>query len=94
MPSIAGPKLQVPSPQTAVHSTSSGKVAVPWQVFFHGVQQIAFNGSRSGPTASRPTSDLDGRWIGMPYFDTTLGIVIHLQAVNPDVWVRWDGTPV
>ncbi len=93
MTTITGPKVQVP---TAVQPffDEAGLVHPQWQVFHHAVQQIVFNVSRSGPTASRPTSTLDGRYIGMPYFDTTLGLTVHLKSVNPDVWVRGDGTAV
>jgi len=93
MPTIEGPKLQIPSPAARM-VREGGSTSYEWQAFFDSVQQVAYNGTRSGPTASRPTDSFKGRWIGMPYFDTTLGYVIHLQSVNPDVWVRWDGTPV
>lgn len=89
---IAGPKIQVPPAEKPVMQGNA--LSQDWQSFFHSAQQVAFNLSRSGPTASRPTSTLEGRWIGMPYFDTTLGFEINLQSVNPDVWVRWDGVAV
>lgn len=78
-------------PQASVSKISeqNGIVAIDWAAFFHSVQQISFALSRSGPTSSRPTSDLDGRWIGEPFFDTTLGQMVFLQSVNPDVWVTW-----
>lgn len=60
--------------------------------FFNSVQQITFNLSRSGPTGSRPTANLDGRWIGMPYFDTTLGKPIFLKTASSNAWVLADGT--
>ena len=93
MTTIAGPKVQVPTALQPMFD-ESGALHPQWQAFHHSVQQIVFNVSRSGPTASRPTSTLDGRFIGMPFFDTSLGFEIRLQSVNPDVWVRWDGTPV
>ncbi len=92
MATIDGPEVQVPSPDRMVRE--DGRLHQEWQTFFHGAQQVVFNGSRSGPTASRPTSKMDGRWIGMQFFDTTLGIMIWLKSTNPDVWVRYDGTPV
>jgi hypothetical protein len=70
----------------------AGLVHPQWQVFFHSAQQIVFNASRSGPTASRPTNALDGRYVGMPYFDTTLGLTVYLKSVAPDVWVKGDGS--
>jgi len=93
MPTIEGPKVQTPSPAARIIG-EGGSTSYEWQAFFDSMQQVAYNGSRSGPTGSRPTNDFKGRWIGMPYFDTTLGIPIWLSSVSPDVWVRYDGTAV
>ena len=90
---ITGPKVQVPDSGSPL-TTEAGEVRFEWQQFFHGVQQTVFAVSRSGPTASRPTSNMDGRFIGEPYYDTDLGIPIWLQSVNPDVWVDATGAPV
>jgi hypothetical protein len=90
---IAGPKIQVPTPKTRFID-DVGNIVPQWQSLFHSLQQTAWIVTRSGPTASRPTSSVDGRWIGMPYFDTDLGYEINLQSINPDVWVKWDGTAV
>lgn len=92
MPTITGPNIQVPSVLKPV-TVETGSVHPDWAAFFHSVQNTLFGSTRSGPTASRPTSALDGRYIGMPYFDTTLGYVIYLKSVNPDVWVDGGGTP-
>lgn len=98
MSTIAGPHIQMPSSLSQMFEyDQQGQVlsmTPAWASLFHSLQQTAFANTRSGPTASRPTSSLDGRWIGMPYFDTTLGFIIHLKSVNPDVWVRYDGTSV
>jgi hypothetical protein len=64
------------------------------QQFLQGLQEGVFNMTLSGPTTSRPTSTLPGRWIGMPYFDTDLGYQINLRSVNPDVWVDANGVLV
>lgn len=94
MATITGPKIQTPSPLTPIVD-DSGSIHPVWQTYFHSVQQVAFNATRSGPTASRPTSALDGRYVGMPYFDTTLGYLVWLKTATPysssDVWVRYDG---
>ena len=92
MATINGPEVQVPMPDRVVDQ--SGRLHQEWHTFFHAAQGIAFNGTRSGPTASRPTSKMDGRWIGMPYFDTDLGYQINLKSVNPDVWVDGNGVIV
>jgi hypothetical protein len=93
MPTITGPLIQVPPSGRSIVD-EAGNVRMEWQAFFNAGQQIMFNISRSGPTASRPTSKLDGRYVGMPYFDTTLGLTISLKSVNPDVWVNGAGVPV
>jgi hypothetical protein len=48
--------------------------------------RILFSSTLSGLSADRPTSGLPVRWIGMPFYDTTLGKPIFLHSVNPDVW--------
>lgn len=94
---ITGPKFQTP---TAIGELvdENRKLTTPAVAYLSSVQQTVYNMSRSGPSASRPTALLDGRFIGMPYFDTDLGYEINLKTATPtsssDVWVRWDGTPV
>lgn len=83
---INGPKVQVPTSLTPI-SDEIGHVRPEWQAFFHGLQQIAFGLSRSGPSSSRPTSSMDGRYIGMPYFDINLSTTVYLSSTNPDVWI-------
>lgn len=90
---ITGPLVQVPDSSSPLVD-KDGSVRFEWQQFFHVSQQVVYAASRSGPTASRPTSQLDGRYIGMPYFDTTLGYQINLRSVNPDVWVNGAGVVV
>ena len=99
MATITGPKIQMPSSISRIAEIDpEGKtlsaVKTDWASYFHSVQQTVFNLSRSGPTASRPLSTLDGRWIGMPYFDTTLGKPIYLKSTNPDVWITAAGAIV
>lgn len=90
---IAGPKSQFAvSEMFDFQYDGQGKVAGATlkpdaASFFQSVQQTAYALTRSGPTASRPTSSLPGRWVGMPYFDTTLTSAVFLSKVNPDVWV-------
>ncbi len=91
---LSGPKIQMPAAKSALINKETSGVTLDWAAFFHSLQQTTFNLSRSGPTASRPTSNLDGRYIGMQFFDTTLGIPIFLQSVGPDVWVSGAGAVV
>jgi hypothetical protein len=45
---------------------------------------------KSGTTANRPTTV----YVGMPYFDTTLGKMIWVKQVSPTVWVDGTGATV
>lgn len=97
MSSITGPRIQMPAVQSPFGMNPQGEpvsISVDWASFFHSVQQTVFNLTRSGPTASRPTSTVEGRYVGMDFFDTTLGYKITLKSVSPDVWVDGTGTPV
>lgn len=87
-----GPKVQVPSPQIPMFD-ENGLLQPAWQTYHNSVQQTVFAVSRSGTTSSRPTSSLDGRFTGMPYFDTTLGLTVFLKIASTNVWVKGDGTP-
>lgn len=89
---IAGPNINMPSVTSPI--SEGNTVARAWATYLAALGNHARNASRSGPTASRPTKAMPDRYIGMPYFDTTLGVAIWLSSINPDVWVRWDGTPV
>ena len=90
---ITGPKIQPPN-WNATFVSSSGTLQTQSVVFLHSVEQTVFNISRSGPTGSRPKDSLDGRFIGMPFFDTTLGKPIWLKvAGTTNAWVLADGTP-
>ncbi len=62
--------------------------------FLQSVQQITYALTRSGPTASRPTSTFPNRWVGMNYFDTTLGLPVWLKTASTNVWVDATGAPV
>jgi len=86
---MAGPNLQPPSPLTPI-ITEDGTVTMGYATLFHTLQSIAFYSTRSGPTSTRPTSTSEARWIGMPYFDTSLstrGMPIFLAVASTNVWV-------
>ena len=84
---MAAKNVQVPG-----GDSWKGGVPAIWLQFFHLLQQQAFNATLSGTTAQRPNSDFEGRWIGMCYFDSTLGKPVFLKSVGPDVWVDGVGT--
>lgn len=58
--------------------------------WLNAVTQVLFTGV-SGSSANRPTVNL---YIGMPFFDTTLGQPIWMKQVSPAVWVNAAGVPV
>ena len=101
MTTIAGPKVQPPQTLSDMFDVVQGPqgeivsmtLKSQWAAFFHSLQQTVFNVSRSGPTASRPTSDLEGRFVGMPYFDTSIGKPVFLKIASTDVWVDAAGAP-
>lgn len=62
-----------------------------WQGWLSIAQYILQDVSNSGTTAQRPTMNM---YIGKPYFDTTLGLPIWVQSVNPVVWITAAGAVV
>jgi hypothetical protein len=67
-----------------------GNFTPQWAGWFSTVHQIAQNSSSSGPTTSRPTTNL---YVGQPFFDATLGYLVNVKSLNPTVWVNGAGTP-
>lgn len=65
-----------------------GAVNQGWRAFFVAIYNILSNITLSGTTAQRPTVFT---WIGMPFFDTTLGRPVWLKVKGS--WVFSDGTP-
>lgn len=90
---MAGPNVQISVASLPVFD-KDGYIRQEWQSVFQAMQQIAFNVSRSGTTAERPTDKTPNRFIGMPYLDTTIGKPVWLYSVNPvDVWIDATGAP-
>lgn len=87
MATITGPNVQMP--QSLIDD--DGNLTIEGQTFLRALQAITFYSSRSGPTASRPTST-SFRWIGMPYYDSTLGLPVFLHIASTSVWHKADGT--
>ena len=98
MATIAGPKVEMPPALSQMFETDEkGQILAlkpEWASFFHSLQNIAWLESRSGPTASRPTSSTT-RFVGMKYFDTSLGASgkpVFLAIASSNAWVLADGT--
>lgn len=85
---IAGPKVQLPGGEFV---QESGELSIDAATFLNALQSIAFYSSRSGATGSRPTST-SFRWVGMPFYDTTLGLPVFLHIASTNVWHKADGT--
>ena len=73
-------------------SDSKGKITTQWLSWFQSVTSTCNSLQTSGTTSQRPTGSRI--WIGMPYFDTTLGKPVFLKTASPIVWVDATGTPV
>lgn len=72
-------------------SESGGVLSPSWTAWFKKLALYGGSVNDSGTTAQRPISNL---WIGRPYFDTTLGYIIHIKTVSPIVWVNGAGAAV
>lgn len=75
------------------------KIATQWLSWYQGVTAVCNAVQTSGPTSQRPTGAVSAGtsprlWLGMPYFDTTLGTPIWLKSTGPIVWVNASGAPV
>lgn len=87
--SIQGPRVQLPGGEFV---DDNGALVIDSYAFLSDLQRIAFYSTRSGPTASRPTAT-SYRWVGMPYFDTTLGFPVWLKTASSNAWVDATGAP-
>lgn len=91
---LNGPKLQLPAGVSNIidiQQDGEGRVthmtvAPEWQQFFNVLQKIAFYQSRSGASADKPNVSSAVRYIGMPYYDTSLNANLHLTSTSPDIW--------
>ena len=91
-----GPQFQMPGSVMVIDK--DGNMSSQYAALFASLAATAFAGSRSGSSSERPTFEMPGRYVGQPYFDTTLGFDIWLKTAtrfsSSDVWVRYDGTQV
>jgi hypothetical protein len=101
MASSAGPKVQLPGATADWFWDSQGKpcsITIDAMQFFHIVQQIAVLSTQSGSTSARPINSLaGGLWVGLPFFDQSLGKPVWLKSLTgttTQVWVDATGAPV
>lgn len=83
----------ISQPQTGAIVDKDGNPIQGFQTFIGNVFTLLNLMTQSGTTAQRPDSTIVGRWIGLPYFDTSLGLPVFLKSVGPDVWVTAAGIP-
>ncbi len=97
MATITGPRIQMPTSLSEMFTfDEQGNITglqQEWAQFFHAIEGILNAETKSGPTASRPTSTMQFRFVGMPFFDTTLGLPVFLKTASSSAWVKADGTP-
>lgn len=83
-------RFDLPSPASDVDE--DGDFAREWVAYFTKVTAGIVGRTQAGPTAERPTSQLE---IGLPYYDTTLGYLICVHQVKPAVvWHNGAGAAV
>lgn len=63
-----------------------------YQAWFGAIQQWLGPLGQFGTTAQRPTKNL---WIGLPYYDTTLGYPVFVHQISPSIiWHNGAGAAV
>lgn len=67
------------------------KLHGPWVAWFSLLSFILQPIGGNGTTAARPTNNL---YVGMMYFDTTLGKPVFIKTVSGPVWVDATGSVV
>jgi hypothetical protein len=80
------------TPATPIIGTKGERLTPIWQVWFNSIQQWLGPQGQFGTTTKRPTS---GLYIGLSYYDQTLGYPVFVHQVTPTiVWHNGAGTPV
>jgi hypothetical protein len=76
--------------------TKDGRLNPEWEAWFSDARRYLPAIGASGTTGNRPVNGAASiqLYVGQPYFDTTLGYIIHVRSLNPTVWVNGAGTPV
>jgi hypothetical protein len=82
---LSGPNIQFPFTKD---------IPTPLVPLLSSLQITAVASTRNGSSSARPTEEMLGRYIGMPFFDLTLGKPVFLLSTNPDIWVDAAGVPV
>lgn len=76
-------------PQTNVFTEKGDRMTSVWQAWFGSIQNWLGPQGAVGSTTTRPKV---GIYVGLSYFDTTLGKPVFVQQVSPSiVWVDATG---
>jgi hypothetical protein len=81
------------SPKPTLPTLLQGNRTHPsYDQWFNSIQTWLGPQGQTGATTVRPTA---GLYVGLAYFDATLGYPVFVSAVGPPVvWVNASGTPV
>jgi hypothetical protein len=78
-----------PLPSSApIADKATGNVNPMWNAWLSALFGVAKPLGGNGTTANRPTN---GLYIGLQYFDATLGLPVFVKSLNPTVWVNAAG---
>ena len=69
----------------------NGKLLGPWAAWFSALNNLIRPLGGNGATTARPASNL---YVGLMFFDTTLGYPVFIKSLNPTVWVNGAGSVV
>jgi hypothetical protein len=86
-----------PLPTDPRIASAQGQMTPVYQAFFSSIKNWLGPVGLSGPTSARPTSAGTSNiflYIGLEYFDTTLGYPVWVKQLNPLVWVNATGAMV
>lgn len=81
-----------PTPTKPIITEKGDRLPAVFQSWFGSIQQWLGPQGQTGTTAKRPTTNL---WIGLCYYDTTLGYPVFVHQISPSiVWHNAAGAAV
>jgi hypothetical protein len=86
-----------PIPTDPRIANTQGQMTPVYQSFFSSVHNWLGPVGLSGPTSARPSSSGSSNvflYVGLEYFDSTLGYPVWIKQLNPTVWVNGSGSVV
>ena len=84
-----------PAPTSQDLTAKGGVTNGAWIAWFSQLFGIVKPIGTSGTTAQRPIVTPNNQlYIGLGFFDTTLGYMVWIKSLNPTVWVNGAGAVV